>query len=361
MIADWRTWPAAIRWLLVAPLIALNIWLLQLLLNWLQPLTNMVLVAALVAFILDLPVRWLVQRGLPRSLALVAVLSAGIVLISALVTWWLPPLLAEINVLTRALPHWYDNAKLEALEFETWTLSFNLPLDWISLFQRVVTEVTDLAESLSTQILSLTLEFFDGALNFLVTLVLALFLLVYGEEVSATVLQRLPAVWRDRLAIGLRQKFQAFLGGELIIASLYSVLLLVALSLLKIPFALLLALGLGLGSLIPFLDLLLIVSLCGVLLFQDPAIAAKLFITVFLLGQVNDNLIEPRLMGQIIGLNPVWILLSVLLGLKIFGILGLFIAVPLASWASDCLKTGLAPTAASVVAEDSLAPGVELP
>ncbi|WP_126148075.1 AI-2E family transporter [Synechococcus elongatus] len=361
MLADWRTWPAVIRWLLLAPLLALNFWLLQLLLDWLQPLTNMVLVAALMAFILDLPVRWLVQRGLPRSLALLTVLGGGIALIIALATWLLPPLLVEVNVLTRALPHWYDTAKLEVLQFEAWTLSFNLPLDWVSLFQRVVTEVTDLVETLSTQLLSLTLEFFDGALNFLITVVLTLFLLVYGEEVSGTVLQRLPAIWRDRLAIGLRQKFQAFLGGELIIASLYSVLLLVAFSLLKIPFALLLGLVLGLGSLIPFLDILLVISLCGVLLFQDPAIAAKLFITVFLLGQINDNLIEPRLMGQIIGLNPVWILLSVLLGLKIFGILGLFVAVPLASLMSDWLKTGFAPMVVTAATEDPIASGVELP
>lgn len=361
MLADWRTWPAVIRWLLLAPLIVLNLWLLQLLLDWLQPLTNMVLVAALVAFILDLPVRWLVQRRLPRSLALLTVLGLGLLLLAGLGIWLLPQLLVEVNVLTRALPHWYDTAKLEVLQFEAWTLSFNLPLDWVHLFQRVVTEITDLAETLSTQVLSLTLEFFDGALNFLITVVLTLFLLVYGEEVSSTVLKRMPAVWRDRLAIDLRQKFQAFLGGELIIASLYSVLLLIAFSLLNIPFAFLLGLGLGLGSLIPFLDILLVSSLCVVLLFQDPAIAAKLFLTVFLLGQINDNLIEPRLMGQIIGLNPVWILLSVLLGLKIFGLLGLFIAVPLASLVSDWLTNWPSTPVLTPSIEDPVAAAVEQP
>ncbi|WP_338442478.1 AI-2E family transporter [Synechococcus elongatus IITB4] len=361
MIADWRTWPAVVRWLLIAPLVALNFWLLQQLLNWLQPLTNMVLVAALVAFILDLPVRWLVQRRLPRSLALLMVLGVGILLITALVTWLLPRLLAEVNVLTQSLPHWYDAAKLEVLQFEAWTLSINLPLDWVSFFQRAVTEITDLAETLSTQLLSFTLEFFDGALNFLITVVLTLFLLVYGEEVSGTVLSRLPAPWRDRLASGLRQKFQAFLGGELIIASLYSVLLLIAFSLLKIPFALLLALTLGIGSLVPFVDILLVISLSVVLLFQDPAIAAKLFTTVFLLGQINDNLIEPRLMGQIIGLNPVWILLSVLLGLKVFGVVGLFIAVPLASLASDWVNDKTPAPAFTPRAEDAAVSGVKLP
>lgn len=354
MLADWRTWPPVIRWLVLAPLVALNLWLLQQLLDWLQPLTNMVLVAALLAFILDLPVRWLVQRGLPRSLALLGILGGTIAIAIALITWLLPRLLVEINVLTQALPHWYDAAKLEMLRLEAWTLSFNLPLDWVSLFQRAVSEVTDLAEELSTQLLSLTLEFFDGALNFLITLVLTLFLLVYGEDVSGALLQRLPEVWRDRLAIGLRQKFQAFLGGELIIASLYSVLLLIAFSLLQIPFALLLALGLGLGSLVPFLDLLLVISLSVVLLFQDPAIAAKLFGTVFALGQINDNLIEPRLMGEIIGLNPVWILLSVLLGLKLLGAPGLFLAVPLASFASDWLQDSF-PAQTIVAAEEEAA------
>ncbi|MDJ0564937.1 MAG: AI-2E family transporter, partial [Microcystis sp. M49629_WE12] len=48
-------------------------------------------------------------------------------------------------------------------------------------------------------------------------------------------------------------------------------------------------------------------------------------------GQINDNVIAPRLMGGMIGLNPVWIILSLFIGGKVAGILGLLIAVPIAS------------------------------
>ena len=49
------------------------------------------------------------------------------------------------------------------------------------------------------------------------------------------------------------------------------------------------------------------------------------------MGQINDNVIAPRLMGGMIGLNPVWIILSLFIGGKVAGILGLLIAVPIAS------------------------------
>ena len=50
-----------------------------------------------------------------------------------------------------------------------------------------------------------------------------------------------------------------------------------------------------------------------------------------MLGQVNDNIIAPRLISGITGLNPTWVVLSLLIGAKLAGLLGLVLAVPTAS------------------------------
>ena len=50
-----------------------------------------------------------------------------------------------------------------------------------------------------------------------------------------------------------------------------------------------------------------------------------------IVGQINDNVVAPRLTGEMTGLNPVWLILALLMGGKLAGILGLLIAVPFAS------------------------------
>jgi len=52
--------------------------------------------------------------------------------------------------------------------------------------------------------------------------------------------------------------------------------------------------------------------------------------TALVLGQMNEHLVAPRILGNVVGLNPVWIVLSLLLGAKLAGLLGLLIAVPVA-------------------------------
>lgn len=76
-----------------------------------------------------------------------------------------------------------------------------------------------------------------------------------------------------------------------------------------------------------------------------------------IVGQINDNVISPRLMGNRTGLNPAWIIVSLFVGSKLGGVLGLLVAVPLASVikaTSDRLrglpkKSGEQPAEVSVV------------
>jgi predicted PurR-regulated permease PerM len=57
----------------------------------------------------------------------------------------------------------------------------------------------------------------------------------------------------------------------------------------------------------------------------------KVLLAAIVIGQINDNIIAPRLVGNMTGLNPVWIIISLFIGGKLGGVLGLLIAVPCAS------------------------------
>ena len=84
-----------------------------------------------------------------------------------------------------------------------------------------------------------------------------------------------------------------------------------------------------------------IVSVSAVLAVQDPRTGLELLAAAIVVGQIVDQVIQPRLMGSIVGLQPAWLLIALPIGARVgalYGVgdlLGLLLAVPVAS----CIKT----------------------
>ena len=97
------------RWLrlsLILPLLGLNLFVLRQVLLRLAPFPALFISAALIAFLLDIPRRWLQQRGVPRPLTMVLVLgvTVGVVVLSGL--WLVPRLIEQLGELINAAPGW---------------------------------------------------------------------------------------------------------------------------------------------------------------------------------------------------------------------------------------------------------------
>jgi predicted PurR-regulated permease PerM len=97
----------------------------------------------------------------------------------------------------------------------------------------------------------------------------------------------------------------------------------------------------GFTTLVPYASAVSIVSVSAVLAVQDPRTGLELLAAAIVVGQIVDQVIQPRLMGSIVGLQPAWLLISLPIGARVgdilgFGeLLGLLLAVPVAS----CIKT----------------------
>ena len=97
----------------------------------------------------------------------------------------------------------------------------------------------------------------------------------------------------------------------------------------------------GFTTLIPYASALTIVFVSAVLGVQDPRTGIELLAAAIVVGQIVDQVIQPRLMGSIVGLQPAWLLIALPIGSRLGAILGvgdllgLLLAVPVAS----CIKT----------------------
>jgi predicted PurR-regulated permease PerM len=125
-----------------------------------------------------------------------------------------------------------------------------------------------------------------------------------------------------------------FVRGQLIEATLVAVLTTVGLWIVGFPAAILMGVVAGLGNLIPQVGLFLsiIPGLLIALVAPDVGPALLKLIAVFGVVQILDGQVTgPRIVGGAVGLSPVWMMVAVLVFGSLFGIMGMFLAVPLAA------------------------------
>lgn len=126
--------------------------------------------------------------------------------------------------------------------------------------------------------------------------------------------------------------FTNFLTGQCLDASLIGFLLFIILSVIKLPYALILGVLFAITALIPyvgaFITLLVGIVLIGV---TNPIGVLWYVIIFFALQQFDDNFTYPRIVGGSVGLPALWSLIAVLVGGSIFGFIGMIISIPIAS------------------------------
>jgi predicted PurR-regulated permease PerM len=154
-----------------------------------------------------------------------------------------------------------------------------------------------------------------------------------------------------QLAREIDGAISAFLRGQLSVCFLLGLYYAVALTLLGLKFGLLIGIASGLLTFVPYVG-----SLTGLLIGTGVAIAQfwpdwKWIVTVmaiFLAGQfVEGNIIAPKLVGERVGLHPVWVIFAMFAFGYLFGFVGLMIAVPLAAASAVLFRFGLAQYLAS--------------
>jgi predicted PurR-regulated permease PerM len=100
---------------------------------------------------------------------------------------------------------------------------------------------------------------------------------------------------------------------------------------LRVPFALLFAIIIGISELIPFIGATLGIGLVTLLvLLQNWLLVFPVAMVAIIMQQIKDNILAPKLLGNFIGLNPLWIFVAILMGFEIAGLLGTLVAVPIA-------------------------------
>ena len=335
------TWPLWLRWALALPLFTLNLYACRQLLLPLAPFPGLFLTAALIAFLLDLPSRWLVGRGLPRWLAIVVVtaVTASALVLAAITL--VPLLINQLVQLINALPGLLAAAESWIDHVQDWSMERGLPSDFGDLSSDLVTGLSRLASQFSQRLLGILGTTLGTTINAVIVLVLAVFFLLGGESISQGLVRWLPERWQHLVVHTITRTFRGYSAGQVVLALILSVGQIVVFSVLGIPYGVLFAVLIGFTTLVPYASALMIVAVSTLLAIQDPRTGLEILAAAIAVGQVVDQVIQPHLMGNLLGLQPAWLLIVLPIGARagdLFGLgslLGLLVAVPVAS----CAKT----------------------
>lgn len=291
-------------------------------------------VAVIIAAAIDGPVDWLAKHKVRRIFGTTILYLLIFLFLGLFLYLVLPPLAGQLRILAANLPDIVD--RLGAI-FSSVEQKIGL-----NNIQGVLSQMSDQLSKAGSNIFGTAVDIFGGIFNAVVVLVISVYLVVQDKSLKnflGSVFPEKHQMYIADLAERIQSKLGAWLRGQLILMLVLGVLCYVGLVLLKVKFALTLALLAGVFEIIPYVGAILGGAFAVlVALTQSPLLAFFVLILFVIIHQVEGHIITPQVMKKVTGLNPLVVIISLIIGAKLAGILGAVVAVPLAAALSVLLK-----------------------
>jgi predicted PurR-regulated permease PerM len=308
--------------------------------------------ALVLAYIQHPMVARLERRGVSRLAATVLLALPAIAILGVVLFVGIPALSAQIAEFIRGTPVFLQTFTLRLEAWQAQLQSRDLPwldeqamvdrlrsiqpeavMAWMqqrqaAIAQGVWTGLTGVGKGLGAVLSLLSYVFLTPIITF--------YLLRDWQSIQARLRDLVPGPYRDRV-VGFASEYDRllarYLRGQVLAAAIVGVLTWLGFLIAGFPYALLLGAVAGVFNIIPYMGLVasLIPALVIALFSASPLIALVKIAGVFAVVQVLDSsVIGPRVVGEAVGLHPVWVLLALAVTGYFFGFVGLLIAVPLA-------------------------------
>jgi predicted PurR-regulated permease PerM len=310
-----------------------------------------ILLPFVAGFVLAYLFRPVVERltgiGIPRGLAAFVIIAAVALIIAAIVALIVPPVVDQLVQLIQRVPEYYHEARSYLLQhyshyLQPFQTRAGVPRGPAGPDGALPPQITqDLASWLLSKLQTLlqgSLALFNSLALLFLTPVVTFFLMRDWDKMIAGIEALLPRQNAPAIKLIAREldwTISGYLRGTLIVLLIVSVFYMVALTGLGLNYGLVIGLGAGLFSFVPYLG-----STSGFLVSGGVALSQfwpdytmiALVCGVFVLGQVVEgNVLTPKIVGDKVRLHPVWMLFALIASGYLFGFTGLLIAVPMAA------------------------------
>lgn len=284
-------------------------------------------------------------RAAARALGIVTTIIVVAGIIALLVLLVVPEVQEAFSIIGETLPNAIlkfisnTNGLLEKLD-----VSYRIPIgassDWAALLSNAKTYIKNAFENgVLNDIASTALTVVSGITNFLLGLILSIYVLMQKEKIRIFTSRFIRAYTSEKTAARIfktanltKVSFRNFVTGQLTEALIIGILCFIGMLIFRFPYPTATSAVVGITALIPVFGAWIGGILGAILsLSVSPAKALLFILFLIILQQLEGDFIYPRVVGKSVGLPSILVFISVMLGASISGVIGMLLAVPICS------------------------------
>ena len=323
--------------------------------SYLAGLVMPFIIGAVIAFVFNVPMK-AIEKGLNRlfdkrckkkhprlirvlaymfTLILILAIIAGVlfVVVPELVNT-IADLIGQVPTAVNNLINWLQ-VKLSAYPEYEEKLS-SISINWDSVLSNVMNFLSIGTKGIINGGIGAISGFFSGVTNFFIGFVFSVYVLFQKERLTAQCKKLMyvcmPENRADKIIEVLRltnTTFSNFLSGQCLEACILGTMFVITLSILRMPYALLIGIIIAVSALIPIVGAFIGCIVGVILIMMTSPLKALIFVGVFLiLQQIEGNIIAPKVLGEATGLTGFWVIFAIVVFGGTLGFVGLIIGVP---------------------------------
>ncbi|MFC1788123.1 AI-2E family transporter [Patescibacteria group bacterium] len=309
-----------------------------LLLWFLRDVVAIVFVALLLAALIDPFADYFAKNNIPRGLAVIIVYIVLGAIITLTTVLFVPVLAEQFNQLMEVLVSWYERIAETLVKFQAISIEHGFDSevkDSLKSFQQGISNAFG-------SVFSTLQSFVEWVAGMFLVLVLAFYMVVEEDKARKYFKNLAPAEYQPYIAqlIGkMQKKIGSWLRAQLILGLIVGLTVYIGLSIIGVKYALLLALIAALFEIIPYVGPVLSIIPAALIGFSQSLLIGLLVLALyFVVQQIENNVLVPKVMQKITGLNPIISIVALLIGIKLGGVLGAVLAIPVATMAAVVLE-----------------------
>ena len=276
-------------------------------------------------------------QKIKRPLCIVLTIIVFLGIISTLLTFIIPELIRSVKTLVENMPGYIESLQSFTNDIlSKFGVSANFYAIIDSWTEEFSAEFMNFVKAYLPKVIDTTKSVTSGIANSFIGFIVCIYLLATKESliknVKDSVYAFTPKGFADWIThvYGLAMKrFTGFVAGQLTEAVIIGVLCFACMKIFGMEYALLISVIIAITNIIPIIGPIIgTVPGALLLLMINPIKALWFVVLIIVLQQIESNFIYPRVVGESVGLPGLWVMLAVIVGGKLFGLVGVILGVP---------------------------------
>lgn len=279
--------------------------------------------------------KWIAKRA--RPLGILTVYLIIVLLLVILVNFILPVVFESVMDLINNIQHYYEMAIANYNQLpEDNILKSDIVNDAIRNVQNLDIKQYFQLEKILAYVMS-AIDAVTGIFDVFVAVIVSVYILAERVEILATIKRLAEAIFKEKTYKNIGKYFNnsneiffKFIASQFLDAVIVGVMTTIAMSIMGIKFAPLLGFLIGLFNMIPYIGAIIAVAISALITLITGGLSQAIWmlIVVIILQQIDANIINPKIIGQSLKISPLLVIFAITVGGAYFGILGMFLAVP---------------------------------